>query len=387
MKYSCGNLLLRSKEMKKMMRLPALLLAVALVLGLAGCPDDKGGDDPKDGDEFAKYYEPSYRGNVNGSVEVINPTQYDMLLFKNKTLIDNNIVGGVRNGETGRINFSDEKDYTVGGFKILYAVKQSEYKTAKGNSNVDYTAMVTYRNGSEFRITLISRYDGNYQFTSFNRNTDWPMELRKNTPEGEKIAFLAKGETWYKIKTTSTDLFTVYPVWIAFNTVSKAIVPFCPKDDILSVQTIQTVPPEKDDVPYYFPGGGTSTIKFDIDFSFATVQVQNNASLVAVFRHALAIQTPQSNFQGIRSGKLETYDIRSQGIGLDLNLAIGPMQNLRIPVRFQATPNENPVIENGWIYNVELNLKSGAAGDNVTDYTAWLVKGTQINQNQLLIAD
>jgi len=370
--------------MKKMLKISALLLVLGLVLDLAGCPDpDKG----TDGDEFAQYYEPSYRGNNNGSVEVINPTQHDMLLFKNKVLINGNIVGGVRSGETARISFSDEKDYIVGGFKIIYAVKQSEYKTAKGNSNVDYTAMVTFRNGSEFRITLISRYDGNYQFTAFNRNTDWPMELRKNTPEGEKIAFLAKGETWHKVKTTSTELFTVYPVWIAFNTQSKAIVPFCPKDDILSVLTIQPVPPEKDDVPNYFPGGGTSTIKFDIDFSFATVQVQNNADLVAVFRNANAIQTPQSNFQGIRSGKLETYDIRSEGIGLDLNLAIGPMQNLRIPVRYQSEPTANPVIENGWIYNVELKFKSGGDAANVNDYTAWLVKGEQINQSQLLIAD
>jgi len=368
--------------MKNLQKLCVLVLIVGLVFGLVGCPEpDKGGGD------YAKYYEPTYRGNNNGSVEVINPTQYDMLLFKNKNLINSNIVGGVRNGETANINFSDEKDYTTGGYKIIYAVKQSEYEKAKGNSNVDYTAMITYRNGSQFRITIISRYDGNYQFTAFNRSTDYPMELRKNSPDGEKIAFLAIGENWHKVKTTSSDLFTAYPVWIAYNTASKSIVPFCPKDDILSVQTVQPVQPQEDNVPLYFPGGGTTTITFDIDFPFAIIQVQNNASLLAVFRVANAIKTPQSGYQGIRSGIPETYEIRSQGTGLDLNLAIGPTQNLKIPVRDQANPTENPTLENGWIYTVQLNLKAGGDATIVTDYTAWLVKGSQINQNQILIAE
>jgi hypothetical protein len=375
---------------KKLARM--VVLAFVFSLMLVGC-DDKDKDPPTSpppppphGD-YAQYYEPTYRGNNNGSVEVINPTQHDMLLFKNKTLVDNNIIGGVENGDTVRINFSDETDYIVGGYKIIYAVKQSEYEKAKGNSNVDYTAMVTYRNGAEFRITLMSRYDGNYQFTAFNRNTDYPMELRKNTPDGEKIAFLARGETWYKVKTTSSQLFTVYPVWIAYNSVSKSIVPFCPKDDILSVLTIQPVLPEQDTVPNYFPGGGESTITFEIDLPFATVQVQNNSTLLALFRTAYDIKMPQSGYQGIRSGKLETFDIRSEGTGLDLNLAIGPTQNLIIPVREEANPTVNPIIENGWIYTIELNLKTGANPTLPTSYTAWLVKGSQIDQSQFLTAE
>jgi len=369
--------------MRKLVKISMLVLIIGLILGLTGCKDEGSGGN----DEYAKYYEPTYRGNNNGSVEVINPTQHDMLLFKNKNLLDSNIVGGVRNGETAQINFSDEKDYVVGGYKILYAVKQSEYETAKGNSNVDYTAMVTFRNGDQFRITLMSRYDGNYQFTAFNRNTDYPMELRKNTPDGEKIAFLARGETWYRIKTAGSQLFTVYPVWIAYNNQSKSIVSFCPKDDILSVQTIQPVLPEQDNVPNYFPGGGTTTITFEIDLPFATVQVQNNTSLLAVFRIGNAINTPQSGYQGIRSGRLETYEIMSEGTGLNFNLAIGPTQNLIIPVRYQDKPTENPTIENGWIYAVELNLRGGGDATVASDYTAWLVKGSQINQSQFLTAE
>lgn len=369
--------------MKNLTKLWALLLVVGLLFTFTNCKEPE----PEDEDVYAQYYEPTYRGNNNGSVEVINPTQHDMLLFKNKNLINGNIVGGIRNGETARINFSDESDYAVGGYKIIYAVKQSEYEKAKGNSNIDYTAMVTYRNGSQFRITLMSRYDGNYQFTAFNRNTDYPMELRKNTPDGEKIAFLAKGETWYKVRTAGTELFTAYPVWIAYNTTSKSIVSFCPKDDILSVQTIQPVLPEEDTVPNYFPGGGTNTITFDIDLPFATIQVQNNSSLLAVFRIANGIKTPQSGYQGIRSGIQETYEIRYEGTPLDLNLAIGPMQNLKVPVRFEDAPAVNPTIDNGWIYTVELKLRDGGDPAEVNDYTAWLVKGSQINQSQFLTAE
>jgi hypothetical protein len=377
--------------MKNFTKFWVFLLVVGLLFIITNCkePDDKDEGEGEDVtvDIYAQYYEGAYRDNKNGSVEVINPTKHDMLLFKNNKLIDDNILSGVRNGDTAQINFSDERDYIVGGYKIIYAVKQSEYEKAKGDSKVDYTAMVTYRNGSPFSITLISRYDGNYQFTSFNRNTDWPMELRKNTYEGEKIAFLAKGETFYEVKTADTKLFTVYPVWIAYNNVSKSIVSFCPKDDILSVQLVQPVLPEEDNAPLYFPGGGTSTITFEIDLPFATVQVQNNTSLITVFRVANGIKTPQSNYQGIRSGTKETYEIRSEGVGLDLNLAVGPMQNLKILVRDEDDPTIEPVIENGWIYTVNLKLKDGGDPTVVTDYTAWLVKGSQINQKQFLTAE
>jgi len=63
------------------------------------------------------------------------------------------------------------------------------------------------------------------------------------------------------------------------------------------------------------------------------------------------------------------------------------MQNLIIPVREEANPTVNPTIENGWIYTVELNLKDGGDPVKVTDYTAWLVKSSQINQSQFLTAE
>ena len=177
------------------------IVILALVIGVlfVGCGESKDDNNNNNtNDAYTQYYDPTFRGNNNGTVEVINPTSHKMLLFRRGALLDSNIIGGVHPSDTMQVNFSDRSDFTVGGYEIIYAIKQSEYESKKGNSEIDYSAMITYRNNSRFRITLQSRYDGNYVFQCFNRSEDWPMEIRKNSPDGDKIAFLARREAIIK---------------------------------------------------------------------------------------------------------------------------------------------------------------------------------------------
>ena len=364
------------------------LLAFGLVLGVIGCDD---GNDKNTGDKYAKYYKSTFRGNNNGTVDVINPTKYKMLLFRRGALLDSNIIGGVHPSDTAQVNFSDRSDFTVGGYEIIYAIKQSEYESKKGNAEIDYSAMITYRGNYRFRITLQSRYDGNYVFQCFNRSEDWPMEIRKNTPDGDKIAFLARREAYYKVYATSTDPFTATPVWIAYNSITRAITTFIPQGGDLEggVQTIQ--PQTQSNMEdYYFPSGGTSTINFEVDIPFATIAITNNctgSAQSAYFRNGGTRYTPESNIQLIGAGRRAAFEINSDGTGLNLNLALGTMQEYMVPVRFEDNPSVLPVIENGWYYTVALNFKIGGNVNNPNDYTAWLVKAQKINKSQFLSAN
>jgi hypothetical protein len=372
--------------MRKMLKFSALALVIGLVFGLAGCPvDDDGG---KKGGEYDKYFDPAFRDNYKGTVEVIDPTEHDMLLFRRGALIDSSIVGGVRAGKEAKLNFSNESDFMVGGYEILYAIKLSEYKTAKGNSNIDYSVMVTYRNNDRFRVTIQSRYDGNYSYICFNRSDDWPMELRKNTPDGEKIAFLARKEAYYRVYSSTTDPFVAYPVWIAYNNLTRSIITFTPPSGLSDGS--QTIGPETAPPDYYFPAGGTTTINFDIELPFATINITNNAPLSsqsAYFRNAGTRYTPEGNVQLINTGRRASFEIRSDGTPMNLNLALGTMQEIIVPVRVESSPSELPVIENGWFYTVSLRFKDGGDPDDANDYTAWLVKDREINQSQFLTAN
>jgi len=366
-------------------------LMILLVLGLflVGCDGD---DNNNNADAYAQYYEPTFRGNNNGTIEVINPTNHKMLLFRRGTLLDSNIIGGVHPSDTAQITFSDRDDFTVGGYEIIYAIKQSEYEAKKGNSEIDYSAMITYRNNSRFRITLQSRYDGNYVFQCFNRSEDWPMEIRKNGPDGEKIAFLARREPYFKVYAISTDPFVATPVWIAYNQLTRAITTFIPQGGDLEggAQTIQPqTSAQMED--YYFPSGGTTQIKFDVDIPFATIAITNNctgSAQSAYFRNGGTRYTPESNIPLIGAGRRAVFEIRSDGeTGLNLNLALGTMQEYIVNVREQANPSEYPIIENGWYYTVALNFKTGGNVNDPNDYTAWLVKGQEISKTQFLTAN
>jgi len=367
--------------MKKIASFSMFLLAVGLVVGLAGCPVEEPGD------EYAKYYEGSFRNNRNGTVEVVNNTNYDMLLFTGEIISTNYIVGGVRSGSRNTVNFSNENDFGVGGYKLLRAVKQREFASAKDQSRVDHSAMITYGEGRRFTINIVSTTDGAYQYTVNNRSRDYGLELRKNSPEGEKVAYLAKGEVRRVIRSPTIDELSLFPVWVAFNNVTKTIVTFSP-DDVLARQQIQPVRPENDTSPYQFPIGGTSVnIVFpDVNLPFATIKIINNANLTANFRIAGSIQRAQSNYTGIRSGSFESYEIRDAVTGLDLNFGMQDGE-IKVPIRYQDDPDALAVrIDNGYVYTIALNLKPGANQALASSYEAWLEKGAAIDTDDLLIS-
>ena len=142
---------------------------------------------------------------------------------------------------------------------------------------------------------------------------------------------------------------------------------------------------------YYFPSGGTATINFDVDIPFATIAVTNNctgSAQSALFRNGGSRYTSEGNIELIDAGYREVFEINSNGTGLNLNLALGSMQEYVVPVRFEDDPGVLPVIENGWYYNVALNFKTGGNANNPNDYTAWLVKNPDpISKTQFLTAN
>ena len=366
--------------MKKLQKLTVIFLAMMLAFSIIGCDEDKGGDD------YTKYYEGSFRDNSKGTTEVVNNTSHDMLLFEGEIISKNYIVGGVKSGTRNNINFSSESDWQVGGYKLLRAVKQKEFEANGDKSRVDHSALITYGEGKKFTTNITSTTDGDFQYTVYNRSKDYGLELRLNSPEGQKVAYLTKGEVRRIINSPSIDELTLYPVWVAYNSQTKSIVTFAPTD-ILAAQDVQPKRPNEDVSPIYFPLGGQTVITFDnIKLPFATIQVRNNASMTANFRVANTIRTPESGYTGISSGASESYEIRSSGEGLHLNLAMAQGQ-IEVPVRFQDNPDDpNVIIENGFLYTVTLSLKPGAEASIASNYEAWLVKKESIDTSKLLVS-
>jgi hypothetical protein len=367
--------------MKKTRKIMAGLAALAMALGFAACPtepEEEGSKDP-----YAEYYKDK---TPNGSTAVINSTSYDMLLFTGEKLSEISIIGGVRAHNRRNLDFSGESNYQVGGYKLLWAIRQSEYEANKTQSKVDYTVMVTYGEGRRYSATIVSTTDGQYVYEVYNRSKDYGLELRMNAPDGDTVAYLSKGEVRRILHASNTTEFTLYPVWVAFNNQTKTIVSFCPSDDPLGPRDIQPKRETEERAPYYFPMGGASVnITFpNVTLPFATIFVRNNTGMNANFRIAELVKEAESKYTGITSGSRESYEIESTGEGLDLNLAMS-QGNIVVKVRKQDDPNAQTVtIDNGFVYNVSLNLKTGENPALATSYEAWLVKGDAISKNDLL---
>jgi len=374
--------------MSKLLRFWALLLAAGLIFGLAGCPTDDGGGG---GDKYAQYYDPNYRDNRNGNSEIVNNTPHDMLLFPGNSVFSTNyIVGGVRAFSTSTINFSTESDYSVGGYKVIHAVKESEFDTYGQNSKVEHSAMVTYKNDSRSRTNIVSTTEGGYQFIANNKNTQFALELRKNKPDGEKVAYLSKAEQRRVIKSPSNTTMTLFPVWIAFNTVTKTIVTFTPSDVGDTWEGWRDVVPRSPNDPqgqsdYNFPDSDIDIAFSNVDFPFATIRVRNNGPRPIDFRIAGARLPAQSDYFDIPSGFRDSYEITSDGEGLDLRIT---MQNgsMVVPVRFRDAPGASTVsIKNGFEYSVEFNLKTPASPpSDVNSYEAILEEVRAIAIKDLL---
>jgi len=214
------------------------VLAIFMVV-FAGCDSgDSNGTDA--GGKYDHYYTGTYRNNQDGTVEVGNESQYDMLLFAG-TISINSIVGGVKAGSSTTVNFSTETDFQSGGYKILQAVKEAEFDAHSMAAAVDWKALITYRDDRRFRAT-ISFEEGPYQYKVSNMSSSFFLELRKNSPEGEKITFLGKAETNKVIYCSNNDEITVFPVWINFDTETKSIVIFTPTDYNSSATVVPKLP-------------------------------------------------------------------------------------------------------------------------------------------------
>jgi len=85
----------------------AVLLTAGLVFALVGCPMNGNGNV----DEFDQFFTPTFRSNNAGSVDVMNFTGFDMLLFVGEVLHVNNIWGGVLADSSATLNVSTRQDY------------------------------------------------------------------------------------------------------------------------------------------------------------------------------------------------------------------------------------------------------------------------------------
>ena len=352
-----------------------LLAAASLVMVMTGCDGE---------DEFERFFDPGFRNNRNGSTEVINLTGRDMLLFDGERLINSNIVGGVRSGQTVNINFSDRSNYQTGYFALLRAVQVEEFRAHRTNARADHSAFVTFGAGRRFSTEIASITSGDFVYVVHNRSRQFALELRVPSATGDLVAFLTPGESRRELFHYNGGARMHHPVWVAFDSRNKQIVRFAPiglwdAQDIAGVQRGGTNP-----IPEFgFPMGET-VIEFpQLAFPHANVTVSNQTAAVGEFRIGVAapllgVGAIHPN-HAITPGAVVQYEFSQPahlGNPLDLNITFQAGQVV-VPVRFANYLGDIPTLQAGRSYVITI---TGAPGT----FEARIVDNGEVDRNELL---
>jgi len=376
--------------MKNLRKFLMLLLAVGLILGFAGCPLDDGKEQEQQqtGDTYAQYYQGSFRSNNQGITTIINNTAFDMLLFDGEYLLKDKIIGGVKAGSSSTtINFSNEGNFNVGGYKLLRAVRQSVYEAEGNQSKVDHYVVVSYRKNNPTTASIVSTTSGDYGYTVHNMNSIYSLQLRENSRDGRVVAFLSGGQQNVIIKSTSADPITLFPVWIGFSTQTMEIVEFAPTEPF----TTQSIAPQSS-IPYptlRFPSAvNNQPVAFPVKAPTAVVRVMNTFSYMAYLRSSTqpyqGIGAPVSSFgTPINPGDWRTYNVESAGgMGTNLNIYLSD-GNVTVPVRFEGQ-DAMPVLQDGYFYHISFEHITGQPITEAASYKAILSQIGEIDTGNVI---
>jgi hypothetical protein len=330
-----------SKEifMKKLPFLALQLLAAALVFISCGAHDD-----------FAEH-NIKWDGDNGGTLEVINGSTKDIVVFHGQVPTKNSIMGGIRAGVTKTFDVSKYvDDFDVGGYIILKGISREEYLDGKlSDPKVEFRAMATYKRGTKYRIQIDASYMGEYGF-KVNNTSSVGLELRKNSPDGEKVAYLGAFESNQMIYTSTKNSIRLFPVYVYYNK-STGEVTTLKTADIFS--SVNAAPRELAGATsmngYSFPSEDTNLwdeIKKTLKTSVAYIKIRNNMSNQEAAYLTIGGSNylySQSGYDAVGSGEPLVFEIEGSDMagGLETNLMVNIYNGLiKIPVLMKESVEE-----------------------------------------------
>jgi len=369
--------------MKILKKFSAILLAAGLVFIFAGCPQPTNGNGSGGGGGNGGEVEDGIRwGNqASGTLNVSNNTNKDMILFQGQTPAPNNIIGGVRAGASRDINIEEHvNDFGVGGYMILRGISRTEYEANKSNlsrAKIEYSAMATYGQGKKFRTEISPNFTGDYAYRVTNIGRIG-IELRKDSPDGEKVGYLGALASNSLLYADSTSGFALYPVYVYYSRSTGQVTTLRPTSQFDTVSVAPRAATGSEIQSYRFPqdtGATWDSIKGTLTSPVAYVTINNNVENQSgrVTIAGTNRLNSQNGYDSIGSGEILTYEIQSTSAGSGRNLVIQFYNGaLDIPIRFNGE-NTAPVLKNGYDYTVTVSGSGQTAGG----YTATLTESAE----------
>jgi len=327
----------------------------------------------------------NWDGSNSGTLELVNGSNKDVILFVGQVPSQSSILGGVRAGATVKHDISGHvSDFAVGGYAILRGVTKEEYSRNPdpAKAKVEFNAMVTYRSGTMYRynIDLSNMGDNGFRVTNKGRIG---MELRKNSPDGEKVAYLPALQVNQMVYAQTTEAFQLYPVYVFYNKVTGEVSTLMSTTMFEgSLATPRPLGPNQAIQDIYFPNDETLTWSYIVSTlkqSSAYVTVINNvANQGGYVTNALSTKLKSQNgYDAIGSGEKLVFEVESTEEGSEISLIVN-FYNGNILVPVLTEDRTAPLIKNGYNYTVVVSYLTGEGGiQNPANYKATIVEGSK----------
>jgi hypothetical protein len=272
----------------------------------------------------------------------------------------------------------------------------NEKKNDLTNAKWEFNAFATYKRGEKYRVQIDGSYMGDYMVRVTNRGKIG-LELRKGSPEGEKIAYLPALKTDQELYVSKSDALTLFPVYVVYNKSTQEITTLKATDMFASVmvvprpaanpQGIQTVAFPNDPLTTW------ETILGTLKSPVAYVRVENHVVNQAVYftNSGGTRYYSQDGYNAIGSGESLMFDVEGADAddgGAKKNFIVQVYNGvIEVAVRMEKitdtedeegnpkkeTTYVDPVIENGYEYSLDID----GGGNVASGYTAILKKGNK----------
>jgi len=236
-------------------------------------------------------------------------------------------------------------------------------------------AMATYRKGTTYRIQIDNAFMGDYGFRVLNRGRIG-MELRKDSPEGEKVSYLPAFQQNQMVYTENSEAVTLFPVYVFYNKKTGEVTTL--KTTTLFGTTLVSPRPLTDETAiqtYAFPTKERSweEIVGTLKSPAAYITVRNYVMGQSIYFTVSGVQRlySQNGFNSVGSGELNppvfevpAADEEEGGIPIKFVIQLyGGLIEVPVLVEGEETP---PVIKNGYNYTVTID----GSGQDSFGYTA-----------------
>lgn len=335
-----------------------------------------------------------------GTLEVQNNSNKDMILFVGQSPKPDDIMGGVRSGKSKTFDISKHvSDFGVGGYAIIRGVSRDEYNEKRfdlSNAKWEFSSMVTYKADIKYRINIDLAYTGDYAVRLTNK-AKVGLELRKNSPQGEKVAYLPASSVNNMLYAQTSAAITLFPVYVFYNRTTQEVNTLYATD---LEESITVSPRSAKDLTklltYYLPFNAEDAwiqIMKKLKSPVAYISVQNGMDNQSIyFTNAGSTWLySQEGYDAIGPGeklifelKAEDWDEDTETGGQRMNLKVTYQGAKQIDVRFADKAgniiNALPLIKNGYNYtvNVEPDLS------NVGTYIAIIEEGKKRDLSEMI---